>query len=310
MEAGGAAAGALGLGDAVHELAPRLAIGAADESAIHGFGTSTATRPLLSKAPASSIQGPASISGWAAPAGVEPRPGGTRMEPLHVLVVDLTHTSAFFLRSLLRAEGARVSIALTGREAMEKAATGLFDLFLLDAHPLEAETGALVAGLRELLPAIPALLVTDLPEGQPWTLPPVWHVVRKPLRLTELRTSLARAHRHLARLREQRRHVRRAVDLPVELAVGARRVPARALNLSLGGVQVDTTDGDAWRILALAGGELRARLALGGDGAALELPARLAYVEGQDGAPSQVGLAFGSVATSVREQLRRFLTAA
>jgi len=231
------------------------------------------------------------------------------MDTLNILVADLTHTSAFFLRSLLRAEGARVSIALSGREALDKAGTGLFDLFVLDAHPFEADTGTLLEGLRDLLPAIPALLVTDLPEAQTRALPHVWSVVRKPLRLPDLRDALGRASRHLRVLREQRRHVRRTVDVPVELCAGPRRVQARALNLSLGGVQVDTGDGDAWRILSLAGRDLTARLALGGDGA-VELPARLAYVEGHDGAPAQVGLAFGSVSAGVRERLREFLIAA
>jgi hypothetical protein len=135
-------------------------------------------------------------------------------------------------------------------------------------------------------------------------------VVSKPVRLPAFRDSLARASRHLARMRDQRQHVRRSVDLPVELSVGARRVQARAVNLSLGGVQVDSADGDAWRILALAGGELRARLALGGDGGALEVPARLAYVDGHDGAPEHVGLAFGALAQAVRARLEHYLIAA
>ena len=84
---------------------------------------------------------------------------------------------------------------------------------------------------------------------------------------------------------------------------------ARAINLSLGGVQVDAGGaGDAWHIVSLAGSRLQARLFLGGDGATLELPARLAYVDGTDGAPDAVGLAFAEIDSANRSRLERFLT--
>lgn len=233
------------------------------------------------------------------------------METLNILVADLTHTSAFFLRSVLRSSGHRVSIAFSEREAIEKVATGLFDVVLADAHPFAAQTGDLLDGLRETLPAIPALLVTDVPEAMERSIPHVFGVVPKPLRLPQLWHSLAQAADHLDRLREKRDHVRRSVDLSVELRVGARRVRARATNLSLGGVQVDTgCGGDAWRIVSLAGAQLRARLNLGDDGATLELPARLAYVDGTDGAPEHVGLAFDAVDAAKQHRLREFLIAA
>jgi len=232
------------------------------------------------------------------------------MDCLNILIADLTHTSAYFLRSILRAHGHRVSIAFNEREALDKVATGLFDLVMADAHPFATDTGDLFDGLRATLPDIPALLVTDLPEGGTHPLSNVFSVLPKPVRIPTLRHTLARAAEHLDHLREHRRHTRRTVDLPVELSIGHRRVLARAINLSLGGVQVDTGEGDAWRILSLAGGDLRARLSLGTDGATLELPARLAYVDGTDGMPEHVGLAFGSVASSVRSQLQQFLTAA
>lgn len=233
------------------------------------------------------------------------------LEPLNVLVADLTHTSAFFLRSVLRAGGHRVSIAFSEHETVDKVATGLFDVVVADAHPFADCTLDMLESLQHLVPGLPAVVTTDAIDALERPIPNAFSVVGKPLRLNLLEDSLAAAARHLEALREQRRHIRRDVDLDVELRVGHRLVRARAINLSMGGVQVDTAGGGpAWHIVALAGDRLKAKLFLpnaGTDGAALELPAKLAYVDGTDGAPEHVGLAFPRVPTNVRSRLEQFL---
>ncbi|MHC5020656.1 MAG: PilZ domain-containing protein [Planctomycetota bacterium] len=233
------------------------------------------------------------------------------LEPLNVLVADLTHTSAFFLRSVLRAGGHRVSLAFSEHETVDKVATGLFDVVVADAHPFADCTLDMLASLQHLVPGLPAVITTDAIDALERPIPHAFSVVGKPLRLNLLEDSLAAAARHLEALRDKRRHVRRDVDLDVELRVGHRLVRARAINLSLGGVQVDTAGGGAaWHIVALAGDRLRAKLHLpGGDGAALELPAKLAYVDGTDGAPEHVGLAFPRVPGKARSRLEQFLVA-
>lgn len=231
------------------------------------------------------------------------------MDPLNVLVADLTHTSAFFLRSVLRSGGHRVSVAFSGNEAVDKVATGLFDVVVADAHPFAECTLELLESLQHLVPGLPAVVTTDALDALERPIPNAFSVVAKPLRLELLNDALAAAARHLEALRDKRRHIRRDVDLDVELRVGHRLVRARAINLSMGGVQVDTAGGGAaWHIVALAGDRLKAKLHLpGGDGAALELPAQLAYVDGTDGAPEHVGLAFPRVPANVRTRLEQFL---
>lgn len=234
------------------------------------------------------------------------------MEPLNVLVADLTHTSAFFVRSLLRAAGHRVSLALRPDEALAKVETGLFDVVYVDGDPGDAGTRALCAGLTERAPGLPLLLCTEPGRAAP----PggdVFAVLVKPLRLGRVIGALRQAAMHLQRLREQRRFMRRTVDLKVEVWLGASRVQARAVNLSLGGMQIDAGGGaEAWRLVARAGTSLAARVFLedaASDGAALEVPARLAYVDAE-GASDQVGLAFRAVPEGTRARLERFLTAA
>ena len=55
---------------------------------------------------------------------------------------------------------------------------------------------------------------------------------------------------------------------------------------------------------------LAVRLALPEGAASVEVPAQLAYVDGQGDAPEQVGLAFPSLPTGARARLEHFLTAA
>ncbi|MCI0340614.1 MAG: PilZ domain-containing protein [Planctomycetales bacterium] len=228
--------------------------------------------------------------------------------PLNVLVADLTQTSGYYLRSVLRSAGHRASLAFTREGAMAKVSTGLFDVVIADVDVARPEGSGLLREVAELCPGLPLVLATE------WATPPapleteVFCVLEKPLRIARIADMLDRAADHLRGLSEKRRHLRRVVDLSIEIVLGAERLRARATNLSLGGVQVEAPGaGEAWRRIGRSGAPVQARLRLG-DGAALDLPARLAYVEAFPGDSEQVGLAFTGLATSQRNRLEAYLT--
>ena len=85
-----------------------------------------------------------------------PGPGAPR-----ILLVEDDAPSRAFLAAALAGLPARVDTAPGAGEALVLAATrGAFDLWLLDAHLPDADGGALLAALRLLAPATPALAHT------------------------------------------------------------------------------------------------------------------------------------------------------
>lgn len=85
-----------------------------------------------------------------------PGPGAPR-----ILLVEDDAPSRAFLAATLAVLPARVATAAGAGEALVLAATGgPFDLWLLDAHLPDADGGALLAALRLLAPATPALAHT------------------------------------------------------------------------------------------------------------------------------------------------------
>lgn len=78
-----------------------------------------------------------------------------------ILLVEDDATSRAFLATALAGLPARVSMASGAAEALALAAAGAaFDLWLVDAHLPDADGGALLAALRLLAPATPALAHT------------------------------------------------------------------------------------------------------------------------------------------------------
>jgi CheY-like chemotaxis protein len=78
-----------------------------------------------------------------------------------ILLVEDDATSRAFLAGALAALPARMAMAAGAAEALALAADGKrFDLWLVDAHLPDADGGALLAALRLLAPATPALAHT------------------------------------------------------------------------------------------------------------------------------------------------------
>lgn len=88
------------------------------------------------------------------------KPAATKPAP-RILLVEDDAPSRAFLAAALAGLPACVTMASSAGEALVLAATGEpFDLWLLDAHLPDADGGALLAALRLLVPATPALAHT------------------------------------------------------------------------------------------------------------------------------------------------------
>lgn len=89
------------------------------------------------------------------------KPAATKKPAPRILLVEDDAPSRAFLAAALAGLPGRVTTAVGAGEALTLAATGgPFDLWLLDAHLPDADGGALLAALRLLAPATPALAHT------------------------------------------------------------------------------------------------------------------------------------------------------
>ncbi|QJE73571.1 response regulator [Aerophototrophica crusticola] len=98
-----------------------------------------------------------------------PAPAATPARPLSVLVVEDDDVSRLLARTLLERDGHRVTEALDGQQAVEKAAAGGFDLVLMDIR-LPVLSGTAAARRIRALPdpvraAVPIIAVTGNASG-------------------------------------------------------------------------------------------------------------------------------------------------
>jgi CheY-like chemotaxis protein len=70
-------------------------------------------------------------------------------KPLHILVAEDNEFNAQLLEQLLVRRGHRVRLATNGRDALERATEGGFDLLFLDVHMPELDGFQVVQGIRE-----------------------------------------------------------------------------------------------------------------------------------------------------------------
>lgn len=125
--------------------------------------------------------------------------GATHTRAIRILLVEDDATSRAFLSAALAHLPARVEAAAGAGEALALAAAGTaFDLWLVDAHLPDADGGALLAALRLLAPATPALAHTAA--GDPACLARLraagfTGVLRKPVALAALHAAVRDALR-------------------------------------------------------------------------------------------------------------------
>jgi two-component system chemotaxis sensor kinase CheA len=91
-------------------------------------------------------------------------PGPPRRRPLPVLVIDDSLTTRMLEQSILEGAGYRVELASSAEEALEKAATQTYSLFVVDAEMPGMSGFEFVAATRqhETLKKTPVMMVTSL----------------------------------------------------------------------------------------------------------------------------------------------------
>ena len=85
----------------------------------------------------------------------------------HILIVDAAATVRMYHRSILESAGYAVDEAVNGMEALEKALTSSYDLYLVDVNMPKLDGYAFVSRLRgqEELAQSPALMISTEAEA-------------------------------------------------------------------------------------------------------------------------------------------------
>lgn len=96
--------------------------------------TTRLRNPFLPRALAEAVLGARQVSSEETDDAASTRPSPLLQTPLHVLVAEDNAVNARIIQSHLRVLGCSFEVAVDGREAVELAASGNFDLILMDGH--------------------------------------------------------------------------------------------------------------------------------------------------------------------------------
>ena len=148
------------------------------------LGKGTTVRILLSCAPAE-------------PMAKEPEKEKTEelftMAPLRILVADDEASSRNLIARFLKRDGHLIEMARTGREAIDKASAGTFDLVITDRSMPEANGDLVALSVKARTPKMPVILLTgfgDIMKDEGECPPGVERVLSKPLTRQELRRAI------------------------------------------------------------------------------------------------------------------------
>ena len=83
-----------------------------------------------------------------------------------ILVIDDDETIIAVFRAGLKQEGFSVDVATTGKEAIEKSKTNVYNLALIDIRLPDMEGTRLLAEMKETTPKMRKIIVTGYPELQ------------------------------------------------------------------------------------------------------------------------------------------------
>jgi hypothetical protein len=237
---------------------------------------------------------------------------------LNVLIFDPERCCSSIVRCILRGRGFRTSVSHDLEEAGIKFETGLFDIVFVDASA-DAEACALfIESINNLAPGLPVVLLHR--GGIPASLGSVqtFRQIAKPIRVGVISRAAEQAAEVIKQANtEHRRWPRKAVDLTIEVSEGAERVTCHAVNLSPGGILVESLPRNAeqdQRFHRFFTGEhthpLTAVLTVSPD-APLRLAGTIAFTEkAQDDRVCHAGIAFVGLPKEQREKLERMLAGA
>jgi signal transduction histidine kinase/CheY-like chemotaxis protein len=175
-------AGGTGLGLAISKQLVELMGGEISVRSVPGMGSCFAFTVEARRAPASAV--PAD--------GEEPEAAG--LEPLRVLLAEDHATNQYLIGAYLRAAGHAVTVVANGREAVERAAEGGFDVVLMDVQMPELDglsaTREIRAGPAAEVPVI-ALTANAMPGDRDACLAAGMNdYLPKPLEIAALRAAL------------------------------------------------------------------------------------------------------------------------
>jgi hypothetical protein len=232
---------------------------------------------------------------------------------LNVLIFDPERCCSSIVRCILRGRGFRASVSHELEEAARKFETGLFDLVFVDASAEPEACALFIEGINTLTPDLPVLLLYRGEIPEPLCAVKTFRQIAKPIRVGVISRAAEQAAEALA-LIEHRRWPRRTVDLTIEVSEGPERLTCHAVNLSPGGVLVESAPHDVestQRFHRFFTGEhaqpLTAVLSVD-RGSPLKLAGTIAFTErAQDDRICHAGIAFVAIPKEEREILDQIL---
>ncbi len=160
----------------------------------------------------------------------------------NILVIDLLEESAYLLRSLIRAKGHAVSIAISEAESVAKLETGLFDVVVADlCEPTETNLG-LCMHANNLLPGLPIVALTHEQEQDKIKGIEIFSKILRPIRGAQVNKAVEDAAQYAANLGARRQSNRIEVNIPLHVRIGGESVRARVTDLSQKGFALDAHD--------------------------------------------------------------------
>jgi hypothetical protein len=235
---------------------------------------------------------------------------------LNVLIFDPERCCSSIVRCILRGRGFRTSVSHDLEEAGIKFETGLFDMVFVDASAEPEACALFIESINSLAPGLPVILLHR--GGIPGCLSSAqtFRQIAKPIRVGVISRAAEQAAQALETA-EHRRWPRKAVDITIEVAEGQERVTCHAVNLSPGGILVESTPRDAeanqlfHRFFTGSHAQpLTAVIALSA-GEPIRLAGTVAFTEkAQDEKVSHAGIAFTGLPQAQREALERMIVGA
>jgi hypothetical protein len=235
---------------------------------------------------------------------------------LNVLIFDPERCCSSIVRCILRGRGFRASVSHEIEEAGLKFETGLFDIVFVDASAEPEACALFIESVNTLAPGLPVILLHRGVIPEPLLAVKTFRQIAKPIRVGVISRAAEQAAEALS-LVEHRKWPRKAVDLTIEVAEGPERVICHAVNLSPGGILVESLPRDTeanQRFHRFFTGEhqrpVTAVLTLA-PGAPLRLSGTVAFTErAQDDHVCHAGIAFVGIPKEQRELLERAVAGA
>jgi hypothetical protein len=235
---------------------------------------------------------------------------------LNCLIFDPERCCSSIVRCILRGRGFRASVSHDLEEAGIKFETGLFDIVFVDTSADPEACALFVESVNTLAPGLPVILLHRGGIPECLAAAKTFRQIAKPIRVGVISRAAEQAAQALETL-EHRRWPRRVVDLTVEIAEGPEHVTCHAVNLSPGGILLESLPRDTeanQHFHRFFSGEhahpLTAVLTVT-PGTPIKLTGMVAFTEkAQDERVCHAGLSFAGIPQEERDLLERILQGA